>query len=952
MAGLALLLGAMSDPIEGSAVPARGAASREPARRWEWAFVSGNGRMGALVFGDPDHETIVANHCRLFLPLGTREILPDVAEHLPEVRRLVREKGYRAAYDFMLSKAKEQGYPGLSWTDPFHPGFELKIDMKAVAGLDGLRDVYVDLRHAERSTCGWGTARNGATVTGKPLAIGSAAFGQGIGTHAPAEIVYRAAGKYRWLTFHTGISAEMTDNGSVTVQVWLDGKKAHETPVMRIKGEPIYVSLPIKGVNEIRLVVTDAGNGVGADHACFGNLRLCVGEAEPKPDKPTPSTKPVARPSGYLRTEDFQTGEAAVRWREDGGAYLRRLFVSRPHNAIVLSITGPATGKLSCSLAMAPIAHKLIRPQIKTESGWITCHNVYVKGKGGYDGAVRVVARGGTAKAEGVGIRVSGADEVLVLMRIEPYVKPADSSIDRIKAALGKLPADYAALLAPHAKVHGEIFNRVSLDLGGGADRARTSDDLMAQARKDNTIPPALLEKIYDACRYVFICSAGDLPPNLQGIWTGTWKPAWSGDFTTDTNVQLAVAGAHSANMPELMEGFYRLFESIVPDCRENARKTYGCRGIFLPTRVSNTGLNLHWGNGWPGQFWTCGAGWMARWFYDHYLYTGDRDFLAKRAVPYLREVALFYEDFLFEDASGKYRFSPSFSAENGMGDNPTQDIAVAKEVLTNLIAACEELGIEADGVVRWQAMLAKLPPYLINAEGCLQEWATPGAKERHNHRHFSNLYPAIYSYEFSPEETPKLWKAAHVALDGRLKHWFRNPKGHTSSSHGRMHAALAAVYLGRGDDAWEILTKMVTGGSFYSSLVTSHNANHGILNVDANGAIPEVINNALVFSWRGTLDLLRALPKAMPRGTVRGLLARGQFRIDELTWDCPAGHLRLALTSGKGRTITLRLPSHAAIKAIRVVSGPAEIRPTARGANCRGLSLLAGRSATLEIEF
>ena len=55
--------------------------------------------------------------------------------------------------------------------------------------------------------------------------------------------------------------------------------------------------------------------------------------------------------------------------------------------------------------------------------------------------------------------------------------------------------------------------------------------------------------------------------------------------------------------------------------------------------RTLNNGLLLHWGS-WPGVFWTCGAGWMAHWFYDRYLYTGDREFLARRTVPLLKECA------------------------------------------------------------------------------------------------------------------------------------------------------------------------------------------------------------------------------------------------------------------------------------------------------------------------
>ena len=181
-----------------------------------------------------------------------------------------------------------------------------------------------------------------------------------------------------------------------------------------------------------------------------------------------------------------------------------------------------------------------------------------------------------------------------------------------------------------------------------------------------------------------------------------------------------------------------------------------------------------------------------------------------------------------------------------------------------------------------------------------------------------------------------------------RLKHWFRNPRADTSS-HGRMHAALAAAYLRRGNDVWEILTKMVPGGSFYTSLVTSHNANHGILNVDANGAIPEVINNCLVFRRGDVLNLLGALPDALPRGTLRGILARGQLRIDNLTWDSPAGRLHLELTSAKDQTLTLRLPNRPRIKTLRAAG--AEAGKSTRE-NCRKLRLTQDTPATLDITF
>lgn len=104
-------------------VPDKGAASSVPASRWGEAFLTGNGRMGAMLFGDPQNETLVANHCRLFLPLGSREIVADLVAHMPEARTIIREEGYRAALQFLEKKAREQGFPGIIRTDPRRMAF-------------------------------------------------------------------------------------------------------------------------------------------------------------------------------------------------------------------------------------------------------------------------------------------------------------------------------------------------------------------------------------------------------------------------------------------------------------------------------------------------------------------------------------------------------------------------------------------------------------------------------------------------------------------------------------------------------------------------------------------------------------------------------------------------------------------------------------------------------------
>ena len=714
-----------------------------PAKRWEDGFVSGNGRMGAIFFGDPGNETLVANHCRLFLPLGNREIVPDLAKYVPELRQIIREKGYGQAMAFFLGKAKEQGYPGLIPTDPFHPG------------------LFVNIRQ-------------------------------------------EAAGP-----------------------------------------------------------ITD-----------------------------------------YQRTEDFQTGEVVIRWRDPRGLFRRRFFVSRTDDLVAVEVTGPAAAELQ----FPAVGQQLIKSHQASSAQWATYHNVYVKGKGGFDAAARIITR-------------DEGRNTLLLIRLVPWKIPlptdhseawayspenpdfqhpgvfnpvpalADSSVvayrtaddakallPQLKQSLASVKGDYDALLAPHAKAHGMLFHRVTLDLGG-AERRVPTEELLDIAKRENRLPLALMEKMFDAGRYMFICSAGELMPNLQGIWTGSWTPAWSGDFTLDTNAQAAMTSACSANLPDLMEGYFRLIEGFYPEWRLNAKRIYGCRGYFSNARASNTCLLLHWG-GWEGVFWTSGSGWLASFFTDYAAYTGDREFLARRCVPLLKEIAAFYEDFLTEtDKDGHVVFIPSYNPETGCGINATMDIAVAREVLSKLIAACRELKIEKENLPKWEALLAKLPPYPISARGELAEW--PGDGVSAGHRHHSQLYPCFQSLDPILESQPGLWRAAQASVRTKIA---GSDSGGEQSSFGRVQCGAAAAFLGMAEEAYGRLKVMAVKRSMNTSLITSHEPNAGIFNTDGNGGIPHIVAMMLVQTRPGKLYLLPALPSAWPTGRVSGLRARGNLTVD-LQW-------------------------------------------------------------------
>uniref|UniRef100_UPI0030FB0B4C glycosyl hydrolase family 95 catalytic domain-containing protein n=1 Tax=uncultured Wocania sp. TaxID=2834404 RepID=UPI0030FB0B4C len=478
---------------------------------------------------------------------------------------------------------------------------------------------------------------------------------------------------------------------------------------------------------------------------------------------------------------------------------------------------------------------------------------------------------------------------------------------------------------------HGDLFNRVKLNLNGNQTETVSSQALLEQAAQSGQFTPALAEKMYDACRYLIICSTGKNPPNLQGIWTGTWQPAWSGDYTLDSNLQLEVQSIMSSNMPELMENYFTLIESWLVDSRLNAEKFYGCRGITSNPRASNTNLLLHWGN-WPGEQSFGTMGWMLHFFYDYYQFTGDKVFLKDRVVPLLKENALFYEDLLkdTEDENGKYQFFISYSPEQDhyLYANSTFDIAVAKAVLTYLIKSCKLLNIEEENIIKWQTMIDKLPDYMINEKGELMEWASAGTQEVYNQRHHSHLLPLYQFCEFDMETNPQLWEASAKALEGKTENWLHNRKNADSNhiTHGMMNQAQAAARLGKSDIVYEVLSRLATEQYIYPSFMMSYWPKKQGYGFDPIGTIPDVINNALAFAWEDVVDIIPALPKEWSKGSINNILLRGQIQIDALSWNMETGELKLKMTSKADKAITIRLPEKYEVSTVK--SGESELEP------------------------
>ena len=273
----------------------------------------------------------------------------------------------------------------------------------------------------------------------------------------------------------------------------------------------------------------------------------------------------------YARSTNFETGEVTVHWADGRGAFQRTLFVSRADGIVVLRITGPGPGTVHCTLQLMPrnpdharFRRNIADLQRSADERSLTYRHTYANAYPGsihvLEGVADIKRVGGTATPRGSALAIEGADEVLVTVDVSPLYGDDETRLEETKATLAAMSGDYDTLLSRHVAIHGEIFNRMRLDLGGQADHGLTSEELIARSTDEN-VSPVLVEKLFDAGRYNILSSTGELPPTLQGVWAGTWEPSWASDFTQNGNVPSAIASMMMANMPELMLAYTSYLE-------------------------------------------------------------------------------------------------------------------------------------------------------------------------------------------------------------------------------------------------------------------------------------------------------------------------------------------------------------------------------------------------------
>jgi len=678
-------------------------------------------------------------------------------------------------------------------------------------------------------------------------------------------------------------------------------------------------------------------------------LENCLKEAgylsfQPSPYQPAFEIRFTTETNGafqnYRRRIDLCTGEVVVEWSEDSVQMRRGVFVSRPDNLIALRLQGERV--LDCSISLMPYnlkwesesaegIHVVSQDPPKAPfcpknpppvafSMWTEDDLLFFLGRYNhglaYGGVFRVRNDGGTIETGKTRVFVRNAKSVECIGKIFVFEDP-DTAFDRLKEDVRSLKTGYKKLLRRHATIHSELYGRMSLSLDK-SEIEKPVERLLLDAY-DGEAPPALIETIFNFGRHLAICTnaPGSLPANLQGIWNGDYRPAFQCDFHHNINLQMCYWPLLPCGLHELMDPLVDYCCRWMDDWKENAEKIYGCRGILVANNQTTNGLvRLE-----PWINWVSGGAWLAQHLYDIYLYTLDEQFLRERVFPFMKEVALFYEDFLVEDESGQLAIIPSISPENCPGSiprsrvtvNSTIDIACCRELLSHIIEACEVLNLDDPSLPTWHTMVQKLPAYRINEDGALSEWIDTRFPDNYKHRHISHLYPLFPGVEITPESP--LFEAAGIAVNKRLLLGLTD-----QTAWSLMMLACLFSRLQQGSDAQRCLDLVtrscvlpnlwMTGNDWRSMGITLRWWNWAPFQIDANFGLCAAVTEMMLFSRKAEIVLFPALPPRWQQGSVQGLRCRGGLVLETMDWSIPEKKIEFTIynKSDKAITTTIRL--------------------------------------------
>lgn len=611
----------------------------------------------------------------------------------------------------------------------------------------------------------------------------------------------------------------------------------------------------------------------------------------------------------YKRSLDLKTAVQQTSYQHKGVNYSRQYFISAPANTMVIHYTASKKKSLdlnftwkraqdfSCISDPKDLSQLILQGQIgqaetKQEKGLR------------FAAIAKIYLKGGQFSNKNGKIMITDADEITILVTAAtnyPGLKhisyPAQqSNIDPLSSCKNTLKpfknVDYPLLKRQHIQDYQHYFNRVNLSLDDPDQHNRSgisTDALISLTKEHQKIPSELITKFFQFGRYLLISSSrpGHMPANLQGMWAWQMDPPWNADFHTNINLQMNYWPAELTNLSELHQPLFDLTTALIPFGERTAHTLYGAKGWVVHH------LTDAWGYTAPADgvqgIWPMGSAWLAQHPWEHYTFTGDRQFLKEKAYPIMKGAANFIMDFMVKIPKNKpfanyLTTNPSHSPENSFklpnGEissftyGATMDSQIIRDLLINCIEASTVLQVDETFRQQCQETLQKLIPTQISAKtGRIMEWIEDYEETEVNHRHTSHLFGLHPGSQISIANTPDLAEAAKKTLLSRGDHGTGWSLAWKINMWNRLHD---------GEHSYQLLYNLISDKTL-PNLFDNHPPFQIDGNFGATAAIAEMLLQSQVRDKNNNylIELLPALSKNMPSGSIEGLKARGGITVN-----------------------------------------------------------------------